>query len=286
MSKNHGGVSALGGWLYADLMLILFIGVLSQVVLKPAQKLVPTPTPTVTPTATPTASPTPSATVTSTPRPSPTVRPTSLARVSRDYVVASLRSTPSADGAIQGELNPDSFVYIVEQDGEWASVVITTYVSLESLRDPSDPSFRTPIPPTETPTVFVPVGPTPTATALPSLSRERIEILVPIASGLSQYSSPQSKTILRDAVIKALSDQLERRNLPTDSTIGMVLSFGGAPRDQPEIGNDASQRLNLILEEVLWDSASDSFTRAGFESFHSFSVPVGQVQLWVYVYVN
>ena len=62
MSNKHGGLAGLGGWLYADLLLILFIGVLTQ--LPAPKKIGAGGEPTMTPT--------------------PTIRPTVLARVGRE----------------------------------------------------------------------------------------------------------------------------------------------------------------------------------------------------------
>jgi hypothetical protein len=274
MSKSHGGVSSLGGWLYADLMLILFIGILSQVALPP-KKIVDI-EPTVTPT--PTSTPTPTVT--------PTIRPTVLARVGRESENVSMRTTPSMDGVIQGQLDPDSLVYIIDQDGEWASVVITTYIDAAALRDPSDPMFETPLLSTETPIPTRPAEPTPTPTALPSIDREPIEIVVSVPPGLSANASVAVREAFRDSVVEALERALADRGLPPQSEIGMILAFGGAPKDQPEIGNGTSRRANDVLDDVLYDAAGDRFSRAGFESFHSFSVGTGQVNLWIYVFVN
>ena len=45
MKTKYGGVTGLGGWLYADLLLILFIGVLTQLpTTKPTQTAAPLPT--------------------------------------------------------------------------------------------------------------------------------------------------------------------------------------------------------------------------------------------------
>ena len=46
MNNNRLGLAGLGGWLYADLLLILFIGVLTQLpTTKPTQTATPMPTP-------------------------------------------------------------------------------------------------------------------------------------------------------------------------------------------------------------------------------------------------
>lgn len=271
MSKGHGGVSSLGGWLYADLMLILFIGILSQVALPPKKVVDIEPTFTPTPTSTPT------------PTVTPTIRPTVLARVGRESETVSLRTTPSSNGDVQGELRQDSFVYVLDEIGDWANVVITTFIRADLLRAPSDAVFSTRLPPTLSPTRIVP---TPTPTALPSIDREPIEIVISVPPGLSAKSSDAVREAFRDSVIEALERGLRDRDLPPQSEIGMVLAFGGAPKGEPEIGNDASRRANDVLDDVLFDATGDRFSRAGFESFHSFSVTPGQVNLWVYVFVN
>lgn len=274
MSKGHGGISALGGWLYADLMLILFIGILSQVALPPKKVVDVEPTLTPTPTATPT------------PTVTPTIQPTVLARVGRKYITVNLRTTPSMDGDVQGEIRQDALVYVLNEQDDWASVVITTFIRADLLRAPNDAVFSTPLAPTPSPTVDIPQGPTPTPTALPSIDREPIEIVISVPPGLSAKSSDAVREAFRDSVIEALERGLRDRDLPPQSEIGMVLAFGGAPKGEPEIGNDASRRANDVLDDVLFDATGDRFSRAGFESFHSFSVTPGQVNLWVYVFVN
>ena len=286
MSKSHSGISALGGWLYADLMLILFIGILSQVALPP--KKVVDVEPTVTQTSTTTSTPTATPTSTQTPAPTvtPTIRPTVLARVGRESETVSLRTTPSIDSDVQGEIRQDALVYVLNEEDDWASVVITAFIRADSLRDPSDPMFETPLLPTETPIPTRPAEPTPTPTAMPSIDREPIEIVVSVPPGLSANASVAVREAFRDSVVDALERALADRGLPPQSEIGMILAFGGAPKDQPEIGNDTSRRANDVLDDVLSDAAGDRFSRAGFESFHSFSVGTGQVNLWIYVFVN
>jgi hypothetical protein len=270
MRNKKGGVSSLGGWLYADLMLILFIGILSQVALPPEKIIDASPILTGTPTLT------------------PTIRPTTLARVGRDGTGASLRSTPSVDGAEQGALSPDSFVYIVDRKGEWASVVITTYINATSLRDPNDPIFRTPLPPTRYPKITGPTGPTPTATALPSLSRRKVPITVPMPRSLSVKSPEDARIKFRETVLDALTESLIKERFSPNAKIGMVLAFGGAPEGEggSSIGNDTARRTNAILQESLADKLGSRFAGVTDESFHDYGVPVDSVQLWIYIYVN
>jgi hypothetical protein len=272
MGQKHGNLAGLGGWLYADLLLILFIGVLIQL---------PSPKPKI-------AARDSIATITPTPEPTltSTARPTVLARIGRERLSVSLRSTPSMSGAIQGEMNSDSFVYVLDRNGEWASVVITSYIKTDVLRDPSDPVFLTPPAATSTPETGVPLGPTPTATALPSLREDRIVVQILVPPSLSANSPLSQRLEFREKVIESLEEALVASNLPRSSEVGMVLSFGGAPNGQPSIGNDTSRRVNDVIRAKEQDDVADRFSKAGFEKFHSFSVAPGKVELWIYVYVN
>jgi hypothetical protein len=270
MSKSHGGVSSLGGWLYADLMLILFIGILSQVALPPKKVVDVEPTLTSTPTPTVT----------------PTIRPTVLARIGRDYKTVNLRTTPSMEGDIQGELLQDAFVYVLDAQGDWANVVITTFIRADLLRAPNDAVFSTPLAPTPSPTVYIPQGPTPTATALPSLSRENITFTVPMARSLSTAGSRDVQIQFRDQVSEKLKETLADKGIPSDVRIGMVLAFGGSAGGSLGQGIDTARRTQAILQQTLSDEVSDRFQSTRFENFFDTRIPIDNVQLWVYVYVN
>lgn len=265
MSNKHGGLAGLGGWLYADLLLILFVGMLTQLPIpQPTSTLNPTPTPTVT----------------------PTIRPTVLARVGRESETVSLRTTPSINGDIQGELRSDSSLYVVDETGEWASIVITTFVRADLLREPNDPVFLTPLPVTEMPEAERTVGPTPTATALPSLSRENITFTVPMARSLSTASSRDVQIQFRDQVSEKLKETLADKGIPSDVRIGMVLAFGGSAGGSLGKGIDTARRTQAILQQTLSDEVSDRFQSTRFETFFDTRIPIDNVQLWVYVYVN
>lgn len=93
----------LGGWLFADLLLVLmmvFLAAGSQTSLP----LTPTPSPTLTPTATPTRTPTPTPTVTppptatSTPLPTPT--PVCARRLGNEVITITVR--PNSGGVMGG----------------------------------------------------------------------------------------------------------------------------------------------------------------------------------------
>lgn len=128
--------------------------------------------------------------------------------------------------------------------------------------------------------------PKPAPKAPPSLSSKYLVVQLNVPAGLSARSSPGDRAAFRRRALASLEAALAQRGLSRQTPVGMVLSFGGAPAGRPRVGSDASNRVTGVLKAADDDALSDRFTRAGFESFHSFSVPVGQVQLWVYVYVN
>ncbi len=123
-----------------------------------------------------------------------------------------------------------------------------------------------------------PILPTPTPRP-PSLSRNRVEITIELPSGLSVESSAAEKSAFRQKLQRALLDQKFDVN---QSRAGILLAFGGAPRDNPNAGNKAAERMNVLLADLF----PRAFGGSAVEAFHDFGISVGSVTMWVYEIVS